>query len=125
MHIRRVRPPRTVGLVKKHFGKDVKEFECRYLGVLDGTGKADAHAPALPESQLAFEWGLQTKDGNETHPVTMKCKQAWDRQRINLPKRPVPLGELERAARKAMGDKRDLKTAPGYEQKLVWINRCF
>ena len=93
--------------LKSHFGENVKEFECRYLGVLDGTGKADAHAPALPESQLAFEWGLQTKDGNETHPVTMKCKQAWDRQRINLPKRPRPLGELEGAARTAM-DKRDL-----------------
>ena len=94
--------------LNKHFGDDVSKVECRYLGVLYGAGEADANAPALPESQLAFEWEIQTDDGSETHSVSMKCEQAWDKQRVNLPKRPMPPGKLEQAAGKAAGDKRQL-----------------
>ena len=83
---------------QKHYGPDVAKAECRYLGVAKEDGSADLSALATPESQLSFEWVLQTCDSSEVYPVSVKCKKALKGQQLTPPHRPKPVKDILEAA---------------------------
>ena len=78
--------PNMRSSLKKHFGKDAKDFECQYLGVLHAEGNVDADAQAEAGSQLVFEWEVQTDYGVEVYTTYMKYELVQKMSRMNPPK---------------------------------------